>query len=84
MKRSYATALVISLAVVAGSGEAFADACSGRDHTTGTLAGSPADDIAQSFYWVILPIVAVPWPYAFRTYIYNPKKPHPPIPTPAT
>jgi len=48
--------------------------------TKGALAGSPADDIAQSFYWVILPIVAMPWPYAFRTYIYNPRKPHPPTP----
>jgi hypothetical protein len=35
----------------------------------GTLAGSPAEGIAYAFAWVILPIVAVPWPYVFRTYL---------------
>lgn len=39
----------------------------------GTLAGSPADDVTSKFLWVILPIVAVPWGYAFVTYIYKPK-----------
>jgi hypothetical protein len=46
----------------------------------GTLAGSPAEAITQPFLWVVLPIVAMPWPYAFATYIYNPKKNHPPAP----
>jgi hypothetical protein len=41
--------------------------------STGTLAGSPADDTAVKFLWVILPIVAVPWGYVFATYVYTPK-----------
>src|SRR5271170_3936323 len=40
----------------------------------GTLAGSPAEATTSAFLWVILPIVAVPWGYAFMTYIYKPKK----------
>jgi hypothetical protein len=40
----------------------------------GTLTGSPAEGITSGFLWVILPIVAVPWGYAFVTYIYAPKK----------
>ena len=40
----------------------------------GTLAGSKAEGIASVFMWVILPIVAVPWGYAFANYIYQPKK----------
>ena len=40
----------------------------------GTLAGSPAEGITSGFLWVILPIAAVPWGYAFVTYIHNPKK----------
>jgi hypothetical protein len=40
----------------------------------GTLAGSPAEGITSGFLWVLLPIVAVPWAYAFRNYIYKPKK----------
>ena len=40
----------------------------------GTLAGSPAEGITSAFLWVILPIVVVPWGYAFVTYIYDPKK----------
>ena len=39
----------------------------------GTLAGSAAEDTTTSFLWVVLPIVAVPWIYAFRTYVYRPK-----------
>ena len=39
----------------------------------GTLAGSPAEGVTSAFLWVILPIVAVPWVYAFQTYIYKPK-----------
>jgi hypothetical protein len=40
----------------------------------GMLAGSPAEGITSGFQWVILPIVAVPWGYAFVTFIYNPRK----------
>jgi hypothetical protein len=40
----------------------------------GTLAGSPAEGITSGFLWVLLPIVAVPWAYALRNYIYKPKK----------
>jgi hypothetical protein len=40
----------------------------------GTLTGSSAEGITSGFLWVVLPIVAVPWGYAFVTYIYNPKK----------
>jgi len=40
----------------------------------GTLTGSPAAGLTSGFLWVILPIVAVPWGYAFVTYVYNPKK----------
>ena len=39
----------------------------------GTLTGSPAEDITSKFLWVILPIVVIPWGYAFVTYIYNPQ-----------
>jgi hypothetical protein len=40
----------------------------------GMLAGSPAEGITFGFLWVVLPIAAVPWGYAFVTYIYHPKK----------
>jgi hypothetical protein len=40
----------------------------------GTLTGSSAEGITSGFLWVVLPIVVVPWGYAFVTYIYNPKK----------
>jgi hypothetical protein len=33
------------------------------------LWGSAAGNIASQFLWVALPIVAVPWGYAFRTYV---------------
>jgi hypothetical protein len=39
----------------------------------GTLWTSPASATAAPFLWVILPIVAVPWGYAFATYIYTPR-----------
>lgn len=42
----------------------------------GTLAGSPAEGTTSAFLWVILPIVAVPWGYAFVTYVYRPKSSH--------
>jgi hypothetical protein len=40
----------------------------------GMLTGSPAEGTASAFLWVILPIVVVPWGYAFVNYVYNPKK----------
>jgi hypothetical protein len=40
----------------------------------GKLAGSPAEGITSGFLWVILPIVAVPWPYVFVNYVYKPKR----------
>ncbi len=40
----------------------------------GTLAGSPAEGATFAFLWVILPIVAVPWGYAFGSYVYRPAK----------
>ena len=36
--------------------------------STKQLAGSPAEEMTYAFVWVILPIVAMPWSYAFRTY----------------
>lgn len=38
----------------------------------GALWGSPAEAIATSFLWLPLPVLAMPWGYAFRTYIYTP------------
>ena len=38
------------------------------------LAGSPAEEMTHAFLWVILPIVAMPWGYAFRTYVWPSKK----------
>ena len=42
--------------------------------STNRLAGSPAEEMTYAFLWVILPIVAMPWGYAFRTYIWPSKK----------
>ncbi len=39
-----------------------------------TLAGSAAEGIAYAFAWVILPIVAIPWPYVVRTYLLGGKR----------
>jgi len=33
------------------------------------LTGSPAEGMTRVFLWVVLPIVAMPWKYFFRTYI---------------
>jgi hypothetical protein len=41
--------------------------------STGTLAGSSAEGATSAFLWVILPIVSIPWGYAFRSYVYEPK-----------
>jgi hypothetical protein len=42
--------------------------------STNQLAGSPAEGMTHAFLWVILPIVAVPWGYAFRTYLWPARK----------
>jgi hypothetical protein len=42
--------------------------------STNQLAGSPAEEMTHAFLWVILPIVAMPWAYAFRTYVWPSKK----------
>ena len=42
--------------------------------STGQLAGSPAEGMTRAFVWVILPIVAMPWAYAFRTYVWPSRK----------
>lgn len=33
------------------------------------LTGSPAEGMTSAFAWVLLPIVAVPWPYVVRTFV---------------
>jgi hypothetical protein len=38
------------------------------------LTGSPAEEMTYSFIWVVLPIVAVPWKYAFENYILQTKE----------
>ena len=42
--------------------------------STHQLAGSPAEGMTRAFLWVILPIVAMPWSYAFRTNVWPSKK----------
>jgi hypothetical protein len=42
--------------------------------TTNQLIGSPAEKMTYAFLWVALPIIAMPWKYAFATYIYKPRK----------
>ncbi len=42
--------------------------------SAGTLAGSSAEGATSAFLWVVLPIVAIPWGYAFRSYVYHPKQ----------
>jgi hypothetical protein len=42
--------------------------------STHQLAGSPTEEMTYAFAWVILPIVAMPWAYAFRTYVWPSKK----------
>lgn len=34
------------------------------------LTGSPAEEMARTFLWVALPILAVPWKYVFKKYVY--------------
>jgi len=38
------------------------------------LTGSPAEAMTYAFLWVVLPIVAVPWGYAFKSYVLDVKK----------
>ncbi len=38
------------------------------------LAGSPAEEMTKAFLWVVLPIVAMPWKYAFDNYVLNRKR----------
>ena len=40
----------------------------------GKLEGSPAEGTTAAFLWVILPIIAVPWGYAYATYIHARRK----------
>ena len=40
---------------------------------TGTLVGSSAEGTTSAFLWVLLPIVAVPWVWVFRSYILGRK-----------
>ena len=42
--------------------------------STNQLAGSAAEEMTYAFVWVILPIVAMPWAYAFRTCVWPSKK----------
>lgn len=42
--------------------------------STGKLVGSPAESTTYAFLWVLLPIIAVPWGYAFTTYVFRPKR----------
>ena len=41
--------------------------------TTGSLAGSAAENMTRDFLWVILPIVAMPWGYFFRVFFRKTK-----------
>ena len=36
---------------------------------TNQLIGSPAEEMTYAFLWVVLPIIAMPWKYAFENYI---------------
>ena len=42
--------------------------------STNRLAGSPAEEMTYAFLWVVLPIVAMPWGYALRTYVWTSRK----------
>jgi hypothetical protein len=41
------------------------------------LMGSPAEDLTYAFLWVVLPILGVPWGYAFRKYGWNTRNQRP-------
>jgi hypothetical protein len=38
----------------------------------GTLAGSPAEEMANIFLWTPVAIIAVPWVYVVRNYVMRP------------
>jgi hypothetical protein len=40
--------------------------------SAGTLRGSSAEGVTSAFLWVVLPIVAIPWAYVFRSYVFKP------------
>jgi hypothetical protein len=40
---------------------------------TGTLAGSPADEMAHIFVWAPVIALIVPWGYVFRTFVWGSK-----------
>lgn len=42
---------------------------------SGSLIGSGYEELTGVFIWVLLPIVAVPWGYSFRTYILGIRSP---------
>jgi hypothetical protein len=42
--------------------------------TNGRLAGSSAEGMTYAFAWVILPIIAIPWPYVARTFLHATRK----------
>ena len=42
--------------------------------SSGQLVGSPAEETTYNFLWVVLPIIAMPWRYAFETYILTLKE----------
>lgn len=37
--------------------------------SAGQLVGSSAEGMTYVFAWVVLPIVAIPWPYVIRTFV---------------
>ncbi|MEX2177084.1 MAG: hypothetical protein WD801_00140 [Gemmatimonadaceae bacterium] len=41
----------------------------------GTLAGSPAEEMARVFAWTPLLVAVVPWKYVFDTYVRFPRRP---------
>jgi hypothetical protein len=41
--------------------------------SVGQLEGSDAEGLFLPFVWVIFPIVAVPWKYVFKKYVYTSK-----------
>jgi hypothetical protein len=40
----------------------------------GTLAGSPAEEMAHIFVWAPVITIIVPWVYVFKNYVMWPKK----------
>ena len=41
---------------------------------SGELGASPAAEMAKAFSWIILPVVAMPWGYFFRTFVMPGRK----------